>query len=98
MSETSKTANLLTNLKQLRKTYIVHDASGRILATYEAKEEAKQGEPCLLTVYSYRGANTSNIRTHKEYNATWDPDDQGWDTEIENAFNSIPSPVVDPPL
>lgn len=96
MAETSKTANLLTNLHQLRKTYIIYDTQGRISATYEAKDNAGSGEPCLLTVYSYRGVATSNIRTQKEYNSNWDPDNQGWDADIQTAFNDLPSPLVDP--
>lgn len=94
--ETSTTAGLITNLHQLRKTYIIHDVLGRISAVYEAKEAAEVGEPCILTVYSYRSVTTSNVRTQKEYNSVWDPDNQDWDADIQAAVDALPSPLKDP--
>ncbi len=46
MSEENTTSNLLTNLKSLVKTYLVHDTESRIIAAYEAKAETKSGETC----------------------------------------------------
>jgi len=87
------TSNLLTNLKSLIKTYLIHDGQGRIIASYEAKTEAESGDPCVLTVYAYRGGSSTSIRYRKETNATWDPDNEGWDAD--NVV-SLPNPVVDP--
>ena len=91
------TSHLLTNLKELVKTYVIHDGQGRIIAAYEAKASAQSGEPCLLTRYGYReGASTSSqVRYRIESNATWDPDDQGWDANSLTNF-PLPNPVVDP--
>lgn len=86
-------ANLLTNLKSLIKTYLIHDGQGRIIAAYEAKSTAVVGEPCVLTRYSYRGVATTNIRFRQEFNSTWDPDNQGWDDELLSS--PMPSPTVD---
>lgn len=91
----NETSNLLTNLKSLVKTYLIHDGSGRIAAAYEAKASAKSGDPCVLTVYGYRSAGTTSVRFRKEYNAFWDPDDEGWDNG-DAIVASLPSPLVDP--
>jgi hypothetical protein len=95
MSENNQ-ANLLTNLKSLVKTYLIHDGQGRIIAAYEAKHDAKVGDPCVLTLYSYRGAATTSIRSRREENSTWDADGQNWDAEIEDIKSSLPNPLVDP--
>ena len=84
-------SNLLTNLKSIVKTYLVHDALGRIIASYEAKSAAVSGEPCVKTVYDYRGPASTQIQFRQEFNSTWDPDDQGWDRAIV-----LPDPLVDP--
>jgi hypothetical protein len=97
MSEVeNKTSNLLTNLKSLVKTYVIHDANGRIIAAYEAKDDAISGDPCVLTRYGYReGASLSTqVKYRREYNATWDPDNQGWDNSL--ASFPLPSPIIDP--
>jgi len=89
------TSNLLTNLKGYLKTYLIHDASGRIIASYEAKASAKVNDTCILTVYEYRGAGTSQIKFRHESNGKWDPDSQGWDTSAALIL-ALPSPLVDP--
>lgn len=90
------TSNLLTNLKSLIKTYLIHDTQGRIVAAYEAKSSAESGDPCVLTLYAYRDAATTNIRSRREENATWDPDSENWDSVIDVTKAALPSPVVDP--
>jgi len=92
----NNTSNLLTNLKSLVKTYLIHDANSRIIAAYEAKHDAVVGDQCVLTRYGYRvnGSGISTqVRYRQETNAAWDPDDQGWDNSL--AAHPLPSPVVD---
>lgn len=90
------TSNLLTNLKSLVKTYLIHDTQGRIIASYEARANAASGEPCVLTLYSYRDAATTNIRSRREENSVWDQDNQNWDADIDAIKASLPNPIVDP--
>lgn len=92
----NQTSNLKTVMEGLTKTYLVHDGSNRIIAAYEAKTEAKQGEPCMLTRFSYRQGSgvSSQVRFTKEENAVWDPNDEGWDNELDNS--PLPNPVLDP--
>lgn len=92
MEKENNTSNLLTNLKSLVKTYIVHDNLLRIIAAYEAKSDAKVGDPCVLTLYGYRSPTSTQVHFRQEFNATWDPDNQNWDDEAP----TLPSPVVDP--
>lgn len=95
MSENNQ-ANLLTNLKSLVKTYLIHDSNSRIIAAYEAKHDAKVGEPCVLTRYAYRVSGSgvsSQVRYRQEDNATWDPDDQSWDDSLSTS--PLPNPLVD---
>lgn len=95
-SETeNKTSNLKTVLEGLTKTYLIHDANNRIIAAYEAKTDAKVGEPCMVTRFSYRqGVGVSSqTRYSKEENAFWDPENRGWDNEL--ASSPLPTPLED---
>lgn len=60
---------------ELVKTHQEFDGSSRLEYTYTAKAEAADGDPCLVTRYSYSGAS-SRIVFLKEYYAVWDSD---WD-------------------
>lgn len=95
----NQTSNLKTVLEGLTKTYVIHDAQNRIIAAYEAKTDATQGEPCMLTRFAYRQSGSgvsSQVRMQKEENAFWDPDDEGWDNSLSTS--PLPSPVVDPDI
>lgn len=95
MSETeNNTSRLKTSAHELLKVYLIHDGDDRIIAAYEAPVKAVSGDPCVLTRYGYRGANTTQIRFRREYNATWDPNDESWDDNIE----TLPNPAVDPDI
>jgi hypothetical protein len=66
---------LITNLREPVKQYIVYDVSNRPVIIYEARANALNDEPCFKTEYAYDGA-TSRILKRKESNATWD---SAWD-------------------
>lgn len=56
----------LENIKQ----YIAYDGSNRMEYVYEARANAADGEPCLLTQYVYSG-NTGRIIKMKETESVW---------------------------
>ncbi len=92
----NQTAHILTTQHSLTKTYVIHDNNSRIIAAYEAKTEAKVGDPCMVTRFAYRvnGSGVSTqIRFNKEANAVWDPDNQSWDDSLSTS--PLPSPLVD---
>jgi hypothetical protein len=67
----SQTALLTTGLHEYVKQKMLYDASGRLVAVYEARTDATDGEPALLTTYTYYG--TSNrVDVMKEAEASWD--------------------------
>ncbi len=66
-----KYAVLKTLVNELRKTYVVLDGSNRITFAYEAKTDAKHGDPCMVTEYRYSGL-TSFVIGVKETQGTWD--------------------------
>jgi hypothetical protein len=42
-----------------------------MIAVYEARSEAKHGEPALLTTYQYQGAS-NRVDVMKESESVWD--------------------------
>ena len=95
MAQENQTSNLKTTLESLTKTYVVYDGNNRVIAAFEAKTEARPGDPCMLTRFSYRqGSGVSGqTRFSKEENAIWDPSDQGWDNELRHS--PLPNPLRD---
>lgn len=95
LEKENQTSNLKTVLEGLTKTYLIHDSNNRIIAAYEAKTDAKPGEPCMLTRFAYRQGSgvSSQIRFNKEENAFWDPENNGWDDELSTS--PLPSPLED---
>lgn len=90
-------ALLLANLKGSVKQRLIYDAIPRVIAAYVAPVSAKQGDPCHLTRYGFRNANSSDITYRKEFStvedgAIWDPDDQGWDDDATN-YEALPNPI-----
>lgn len=97
-NEIDRSSNLRTALEGNTKTYVIHDANNRITAAFEAKATAKSGEPCLVTYFAYRaGAGVSSqVRVNQEANGKWDPDNEGWDAEIDAVIAALPNPLRDP--
>jgi hypothetical protein len=67
----SQTALLTTGFHEYVKQKFVYDESGRMIAVYEARSEAKHGEPALLTTYQYQGAS-NRVDVMKESESVWD--------------------------
>lgn len=66
----SKTALIKTALNEYVKVHQEYDIEGRVEYIYEAKTEAVNGDPCVVTRYSYNGT-TSDIVFFKEYDGAW---------------------------
>lgn len=66
----SKTALIKTALSEYVKVHQEYDINGRVEYIYEAKQEAVNGDPCVVTRYAYNGT-TSDIVFFKEYDGTW---------------------------
>ncbi len=70
MSLPSTTSLLTTGFNEYVKQHIEYDIGGRMIAVYEARTEAKDGEGALLTTYTYEG--TSNrVSFMKEQPSVW---------------------------
>lgn len=70
MSSASTTALLKTGFNEYVKQHIEYDIGGRMIAVYEARSNASDGEVALLTSYSYDG--TSNrVVFMKEEPSLW---------------------------
>jgi hypothetical protein len=63
------------HLQEAIKTHSVYDGSNRLIQFYAAIEQAKHGEQCALTNYTYDGASARVVGT-KETLSTWD---SAWD-------------------
>ncbi len=74
MAEQSGRA-LTTGAKEYVKQYFVYDVSNRMTDVYEARANARDGEPALRTSYTYIGV-TNNVQAMKEAESLWDSD---WD-------------------
>jgi hypothetical protein len=59
--------------REKMKTHCKRDGSERVILLYEAPAHIQDGEPCLVTVYEYAGANTVPTNT-LEKEAVWDSD------------------------
>ncbi len=74
MAEQSSRA-LITGAKEYVKQYFVYDESNRMTDVYEARANARDGEPALRTSYVYVGA-TNNVQAMKEAESLWS---SAWD-------------------
>lgn len=52
------------------KEFYVYDGSDRLISLYQARNNANDGEPALLTEYTYVGA-TAVIEKMRESQSTW---------------------------
>lgn len=67
--------NLRTNALENIKQHFVYDVSNRMTDVYEARANARNGDPCLRTTYTYVSTST-RVQAMKETDATWD---SSWD-------------------
>lgn len=52
------------------KAYYTYDGNGRLEYAYETGITAKEGDPALVTQYSYDGV-TTRVKKFKEYMGAW---------------------------
>jgi len=75
MAANNDNGQLVVGFREPVKTYAVYDGSGRLEELYEARANARNGDPCFKTEYAYDGA-TSRVIKMQESNSTWD---SSWD-------------------
>lgn len=85
----SRTELLLTNEKQQTKTHIVYDADKREKFIFVAPIDAKDGDPCICTEYTFLEPNSTAIRGQQERVYPWK-------TAWESAFTFDPNANYDP--
>jgi len=66
----NKTAKLTSLKNELMKTYIVYNGDNVPSQVYEAPVDTADGEPCLLTTYTYVPAST-RVEKSRESESTW---------------------------
>lgn len=75
-NELNKTSLLKTQINELRKTKYFYDATGRPSYIVEAKRDALNGDPCLVTKFSYTLVTDTAMAGSIEYQGTWN---SSWD-------------------
>lgn len=65
MASTDRTSILKTTLRERVKQYIVYDGSGRATDIYEVHADARDGDPCLRTRYSFDGATNRVVKRYE---------------------------------
>lgn len=68
-------SQLITNLREPVKQYLVYDGSFRVTHIYEARANAADEDPCLLTQYQYDGASSrivKRLESISEWDSSWD--------------------------
>ena len=68
---TDKQLVLKTLMNELSKTYILLDVNSRAQFIYQAPYNAKNGDVCLLTEYTYAGPTSTIIIGIKETEGVW---------------------------
>lgn len=63
-------AHLKTGTNEYIKQYLVYDGSDRLEYVYEARANALDGEPCLVTRYTYWTTST-RVKQMEEYEGSW---------------------------
>jgi hypothetical protein len=74
MASSNDNSHLKTGFHEPVKSHSVYTA-GLLTSHYEARANAGDGAPCMLTTYTYV-SGTSNVENTKESISTWDSD---WD-------------------
>lgn len=67
----STTAHITTGLNEYVKQKIMYDGGGRMIDVYETRANAKDGESCLRTTFTYDGTS-SRVDFMIEQEAVWD--------------------------
>lgn len=75
MSANNDNSQLKTGMHEPVKQYQIFDGDGRVTHLYEARANAADGDPCMLTRFSYDGTS-SRIEKTLESVASWD---ESWD-------------------
>lgn len=75
MSANNDNSQLKTGMHEPVKQFQIFDVTGRVTHLYEARANAEDGDPCMLTQYSYDGVS-SRIEKTLESVDSWDSD---WD-------------------
>ena len=65
----NRTALLKSQLNEYTKTYITYDINNRVEYVYTVDNDALNGDPCVVTRYSYDGVTTRVVYS-KEYEST----------------------------
>lgn len=66
------TLAMIETLKaSLKKEFYEFDDNDRLEYLYQAKKSAEEGEPCLITKYGYRTADSTQVNKTREYLGTW---------------------------
>lgn len=60
-----------THREQRVKQHLVYDIDDRPVLVFTASADARDGDPCLVTEYVYRGANTTLVKSRKESVYLW---------------------------
>lgn len=77
--------------REKMKTHCKRDGSERVILLYEAPAHIQDGEPCLVTVYEYTGANTVPTNT-LEKEAVWS---SSWESGTETVLVNGDTGYVD---
>ena len=70
MSVGNKGRHITTGAHEYIKSYIAYDGSSRMEYVYEARANAEDGDPCLVTQYTYDGVST-RITKMAESEGVW---------------------------
>lgn len=86
---TSKSDLFKTQRDETVKQHIVFDGQSRPILIFTCGISTKDGEPCSVTEYVYRGASSTQIRDRQERTYKWKA---AWDT----SYTFDPSVSYDP--
>jgi hypothetical protein len=67
----NRTSLLKAHLHELTKSYIELDGQERPFKIYSAHTDARDGEPCLVTIYEYASPTSTVIIKRKEDEDVW---------------------------
>jgi len=71
MATDNKRGHIQTAQGEFMKWHYVYDITLRPEYIYEVHTDASNGDPCMVTQYSYVGS-TTRIENAKESSSTWD--------------------------
>lgn len=59
-----------SHLAEYVKSYAEYDGFGRLVKLHQTDNDAKNGDPTVVTEYAYVGSST-NVTYMREYEGTW---------------------------